>query len=196
MKTIIALFFLFLFFQNPTYQIGDKVSDFKLKNVDGKEVSLWQYANSKGVILIFDSNTCPYSKRYNERILALDKKYAPLGFPVVVINANDAIQNPGDSFEEMIKQAKEHNYTFPYLYDPNQEVVKRFGATNTPHVFIIQNTNDKWVLAYMGAIDNYARDAAGVTKRYVEDAVDELLAGKRVTVSKTKAIGCLVKLKQ
>ncbi|PGH39607.1 MAG: thioredoxin family protein [Candidatus Nephrothrix sp. EaCA] len=184
------------FFQSSAYQIGDKVGDFKLKNVDGKEISLSQYANSKGVILIFDSNVCPYSRRYNERILALDKKYAPLGFPVVAVNANDANQEPGESYDEMAKYAKERHYTFPYLYDPTQDAVKRFGATNTPHVFILENKSSAWTLAYSGTIDNYARDAAGVTKRYVEEATDELLAGKRVTLTKTKAIGCSVKLKK
>lgn len=194
MNTLIVLF-LFLFLQNPSYQIGDKVSDFKLKNVDGKEISLLQYSDSKGIILIFDSNTCPYSKRYNERILALDKKFAPLGFPVVAIGANDADQVPGDSYEEMVKYSEDHKYTFPYLYDPDQIAVKRFGATNTPHVFIVEKRKDGWYLVYTGAIDNYARDAEGVTKHYVEDAVNELLAGKRVSLTKTKAIGCTVKFK-
>src|SRR5215218_6297324 len=99
----------------PNFNVGDTVSDFKLKNVDGKMVSLSDYKNSKGVIVIFDCNTCPYSKKYNERIIALNKKYASQAFPVVTINSNDPEISEGDSFEEMVDLAKREKYDFPYL---------------------------------------------------------------------------------
>ncbi len=172
------------------YEVGDTAADFKLKNVDGKMVSLADFKNAKGFIVIFDCNTCPYSKAYNERIIALNKKYASVGYPVVAINANDASKSSGDSYEEMVRVAKEKGYDFPYLVDESQAVAKAFGATNTPHVFVL--TKDLKV-AYIGAIDDNARKAEAVTKRYVETAVDELLAGKKVTTSKTKAIGCGIK---
>lgn len=172
------------------YEVGDTAADFKLKNVDGKMVSLGDYKNAKGFIVIFDCNTCPYSKAYNERIIALNKKYASVGYPVVAINSNDPSKSSGDSFEEMVRVAKEKGYEFPYLVDESQTVAKSFGATNTPHVFVL--TKDLKV-AYIGAIDDSARKAEAVTKKYVETAVDELLAGKKVTISKTKAIGCGIK---
>ncbi len=103
-----------------SYEIGDSVSDFKLKNVDGKMVSLSDYRASKGVIVIFDCNTCPYSKAYNERIIALNKKYYVQGFPVITINPNSAEVSPGDSYEKMISLAKAKHYNFPYLVDPTQ----------------------------------------------------------------------------
>ena len=87
------------------YELGDTVADFKLKNVDGKYVALSDYKASKGVILIFDCNTCPYSKAYNTRIMELHKKYADKGFPVITVNTNDATMSPGDSYDEMVKQA-------------------------------------------------------------------------------------------
>jgi peroxiredoxin len=155
-------------------------------------VSLRDFKNAKGFIVIFDCNTCPYSKAYNERIISLNKKYASLGYPVIAINASDQSKEDGDSFEEMVKIAKKKGYDFPYLVDESQSVAKAFGATNTPHVFIL--TKDLQV-AYKGTIDDNARNEKAVTKKYAEDAVDALLAGKPVPVTKTKAIGCGIKWK-
>ncbi|MCU0418535.1 MAG: thioredoxin family protein [Cyclobacteriaceae bacterium] len=173
------------------YDVGDKVADFKLKNVDGKMVSLADFKTAKGFIVMFDCNTCPVSKAYNERILALNKKYASQGFPVIAINPNDPTVSAGDSFEKMVDYAKKKGYDFPYLVDETQNVAKAFGATNTPHVYVL--TKDLTV-AYIGSIDN-SRDAANVTKKYVEEAVDALLAGKEVPTPKTKAVGCTIKWK-
>lgn len=180
---------------SPGYGIGDSVSDFTLKNFDGKMVSLSDYKSSKGVILIFDCNTCPYSKAYNDRIIALHKKYAPQGFPVVTINANDGQQSPGDSFEEMIARAKNKNYDFPYLLDDTQRVARSFGATNTPHVFLLNRKNDNFMVAYIGAIDNNSRSAENADRKYVEEAVEALLQGKSIKTTKTKAVGCGIKWK-
>jgi glutathione peroxidase-family protein len=175
------------------YEVGDIVIDFKLKNIDGKIVSLSNYADAKGAIIIFDSNTCPYSKAYNERIIGLNQKYSTKGFPVIVINANDPIKSPGDSYDEMVKYAQENKYNFPYLIDETQIVASTFGATNTPHVYVVEKSKDNFKVAYIGAIDNNVKDASAADKKYVEDAVDALLAGKEVQVKKTKAIGCTIK---
>ena len=177
------------------YQPGDTVADFKLKNVDGKEVSLSDFKESKGVIVIFDCNTCPFSKTYNDRIIALSKKYKSLGFPLVAINANDPVKSPGDSFDEMVSYAKSHHYDFPYLIDQTQEVAKVFGATNTPHVFVLSHVGSEFKVVYTGAIDNNARNASDANKKYVEEVIDALIAGKQVPYSKTKAIGCTIKWK-
>jgi peroxiredoxin len=174
--------------------VGDTVADFKLKNVDGKMVSLSDYKDAKGVIVIFDCNTCPYSKAYNERIIALSKKYATT-FPVVAINSNSPEVSPGDSFEEMVKYAKTKGYEFPYLMDETQAVAKNYGATNTPHVYLLKKEGTAFKVAYIGAIDNNTKDAAAADKRYVEEAVEALSAGKAVPTEKTKAIGCTIKWK-
>ena len=178
------------------YEVGDAVSDFKLKNVDGKMVSLSDYESSKGVIVIFDCNTCPYSKAYNERIIALNSKYAPQGFPVITINPNNPDASPGDSYERMISLAKEKHYTFPYLSDPTQQTTKAFGASNTPHAFVLKNEDVAFKVAYIGAIDNNVRDAALADKKYIEEAVNALLSGNAVATPKTKAIGCGIKWKK
>ncbi len=177
------------------YEVGDVVTDFKLKNVDGKTVSLGDFKEAKGFIVIFDCNTCPMSRAYNSRIIALNKMYATQGFPVVLINPNAAEIAAEESFDEMKAHAKAHGYDFPYLYDESQETVRKFNPTNTPHTFVLNKTADGLKVAYIGAIDNNSRNGSKATKHFVDEAVNELLAGKQVTVTKTRAIGCSVKLK-
>jgi peroxiredoxin len=177
------------------YGVGDRVADFKLKSTDGKMVSLTDYKNAKGVIVIFDCNTCPYSKAYNERIISLNNRYAEKGFPVIAINANDPEKSPGDSFDEMVQHAKSNSYKFPYLFDETQAVARAFGATNTPHVFILEKTADDFKIVYIGAIDNNVRDANAADKKYVQQAIDALLEGKEIPATKTKAVGCGIKWK-
>lgn len=178
------------------YSVGDTVKDFKLKNVSGDMVSLADYKDDKGIILIFDCNTCPVSKAYNSRIKELHDMYAEKGFPVLAINSNDPGRQPGDSFDEMVKYAKKHDYKHAYVQDLNQDVAKAFGATNTPHVFLLKNTGADFKVAYIGAIDNNSRDADAADKKYVEEAIDALLGGKDPETSKTKAIGCTIKWKE
>ena len=113
----------------------------------------------------------------------------------MTINSNDGEQSPGDAFDEMVEKAKRKNYNFPYLLDDSQRVARAFGATNTPHVFLLERKGNNFVIAYIGAIDNNARNGAQADKRYVEEAVNALLAGQPVAVKKTKAVGCGIKWK-
>lgn len=178
---------------NNGYGVGDTVADFKLKNTDGKMVALSDYKSAKGAIVIFDCNTCPYSKAYNSRIIELNKKYASKGFPVIAIQPNDPQVSPGDSFEEMVKLAKNKKYDFPYLFDETQQVARAFGATNTPHVYLLKKEGNDFKVVYIGSIDDNARDEKAVSKRYVEENIEALLTGKAVPTDKTKAIGCTIK---
>ena len=177
------------------YEIGATVVDFKLKNVDDKTVSLSDYKDKKGVIVVFTCNHCPFAKAYEDRIMALDKKYASLGFPVLAIQPNDPVAYEEDSFDRMKARAKEKGYTFPYMIDDDQTVAKAFGAVRTPHVFILKNNGGRFNVEYMGTIDDNAQDPAGVTKRYVEDAVSNIAAGKPVVTTTTKAVGCAIRWK-
>lgn len=178
------------------YKVGDVVSDFSLKNVDNKNVSLDQYSLAKGFIVVFTCNSCPVAKKYEERVEQLDKKFSAKAFPVIAISSNDVQINPGDSFEDMQKRAKSESYSFPYLYDESQEVAKSFGATNTPHVYVLEKEGPHLVVRYIGAIDNNADDASKADKKYVENAVNSLLQGKEPEVTATKAIGCGIKWKK
>lgn len=177
------------------YNIGDEATDFALKGIDDKFYSLKDFTNSKGFIVVFTCNHCPYAKAYEERIIALDKKYKELGYPVIAINPNDPIAQPEDSFDLMKQRANEKGFTFPYLFDEGQKIYPQYGATKTPHVFILQKENDKNIVKYIGAIDNNHENANDVTEKYVESAVDALLASKDVITKETKAIGCAIKVK-
>ena len=175
------------------YNVGDKASDFKLKNVDGKFVSLSDYPEAKGFAVIFTCNHCPYAKAYEDRIIALDKKYKTLGYPVIAINPNDPEINPEDSYEKMVVRAKEKSFTFPYLFDETQDVYRKYGAKRTPHIYLLNKKGNDLVVAYIGAIDDNYQDAGAVTQPYLANAIDALLAGKSPDPSLTKAIGCSIK---
>ncbi|MEQ9402520.1 MAG: thioredoxin family protein [Cyclobacteriaceae bacterium] len=180
----------------PGYGVGDYAKDFKLTNIDGKQVSLGDYADAKGFIVIFTCNTCPYAKAYESRIIDLDKNFAGKGFPVVAINPNDVTKQPGDSMDEMKKRASDKGYSFPYLRDDSQEVAKAFGATKTPHVYLLnKEAADKYKVEFIGAIDNSPNDPSDVSERYVEDAIDALLKGNKPSVTEKRAIGCTIKWK-
>ena len=181
--------------QEKGYKVGDYATDFLLKSVNGKEVSLAQFKDAKGFIVVFTCNTCPYSKLYEDRIIALNQKYAPQGFPVVAINPNDAGKQPEDSFEHMQQRAKEKGFSFPYLQDKTQEVTASYGATRTPHVYLLNKDKKGYRVEYIGAIDNNHKDAAKADQKFVEEAVDMLLAGKKPKNNMTKAIGCTIKWK-
>lgn len=178
------------------YGIGDAAADFSLPGVDGKKVSLADYGDAKGFIVVFTCNTCPYAKAYEDRIIALDKKYKSLGYPVIAINPNDPVIQPKDNMEAMKARAKEKGFTYPYLLDEGQKVYPQYGATRTPHVFVLKKDGDKNIVKYIGAIDNNYEDASQVSDRYVEEAVDNLLIGREVARSKTVAIGCAIKAKK
>ncbi|PWG05289.1 thioredoxin family protein [Polaribacter aquimarinus] len=173
------------------YKVGDVIEDFKLKNIDDKMVSLSDYTDAKGFIIIFTCNMCPYSVANEDRIIALDKKYKTLGYPVIAINPNDPKAMPGDGFPQMKVRAAEKGFTFPYLFDEGQKVYPKFGASRTPHVYIVSKS--KMTLEYIGAIDNSSRNPNKVTEKYVEDAVDALLMGKKPMKTETRAIGCSIK---
>lgn len=174
-------------------KVGDKAPDFVLENVDGKKAALASFEKAKGVILIFTCNHCPYSKMYEDRIIALHKAYASKGWPVVAINPNDPAIEPEDSFEKMKERAKEKEFPFPYLFDATQRTAKAYGARRTPHVFLLKNGKAGFTVEYIGAIDDNARDAKAVETKFVEKAIDAMIDGKAPEVTTTKAIGCTIK---
>jgi len=176
------------------YHVGDIATDFELMNINGKMVSLADYDEAKGFIVIFTCNTCPYAVKYEDRIVALDKKYSDKGYPVIAIMPNNTDVKPGDNMEAMQQRAKEKGFTFPYLIDEGQKIYPQYGATKTPHVYILQKTKEGNRVEYIGAIDDNYKDPSSVNTKYVEDAVDALMNGKEVKHKNTKAIGCSIKV--
>lgn len=201
MKTIKALFLVSLFIgvaaftsiAEKGYKVGDKASDFTLKNVDGKMVSLSDYSSAKGFILIFTCNTCPYSVANEDRIIELDKMYKSKGYPVIAVNPNDPRAQKGEELSDMAKRAKEKGFTFPYLLDEGQKVYPVYGATRTPHVYILNKKGSDLIVEYIGAIDDSSRNPATVKEKYVEDALNAFLKGEKPSITYTKAIGCSIK---
>lgn len=176
------------------YNVGDVVEDFTLENVDQKMISLYGYEDaSKGAIVIFTCNHCPYAIAYEDRIIALDNMFREKGYPVIAINPNDPNLQPEDSFEKMIERAKQKEFPFPYLYDEAQEIYKVFGAKRTPHVYLLNKENDKFVVSYIGTIDNNYKDASKADEKYLANAVEALLNGEKPDPDFTKAIGCTIK---
>jgi len=191
--TVISAF-TYTTYEDKGYDIGDYTTDFNLKNVNGKMVSLADYKDAKGFLIIFTCNTCPYSVMYEDRIIALNKKYAAQGVPVIAINPNNPAKQPGDSYDLMKVRAKEKGFTFPYLFDEGQKVYPQYGATRTPHVYLLEKTKKGNVVRYIGAIDDNSRNAGAVETKYVEDAADAMIARKAIKIKTTKAIGCSIKV--
>lgn len=175
-------------------EIGDIATDFKLKNTDGAMVSLSDYKDAKGFIVIFTCNTCPYAVAYEDRIIALDKKYASKGYPVIAIMPNNTDIQPRDNMDAMKQRAQSKGFTFPYLMDEGQKISPQYGATKTPEVYVLQKTKKGNEVKYIGAIDDNYQDAKAVNSKYVENAVDALLSGQPIKETKTRAIGCSIKL--
>ena len=175
------------------YGIGDKATDFELKNIDGKMVSLSDYKDAKGFLVIFTCNHCPYAVAYEDRIIGLDAKYKPQGVPVIAINPNNPEVQPQDSYDKMKIRAKEKGFTFPYLLDDGQKIYPQYGASRTPHVFLLKKTTEGNIVTYIGAIDDNYQNADAVETKYVEDAVDAMLKGEKIPIETTKAIGCSIK---
>lgn len=178
--------------QAKGYEVGDKVEDFNLQNINGSFIGMKDFPDAKGFILIFSCNHCPYVKATEERIEALHKEFAPKGYPVIAINSMDPAKYPDDSFDNMVRNAQQKGFSFFYVFDDGQKVYPVYGATKTPEVFIVQKEGDDYILKYHGAIDDNVEDAAAVKQHFAADAVNALLAGEAPEPATTKAIGCTI----
>ena len=195
--SIIALFILItsmVFNNKPTTE--NTIKDFSLLNTDGKQVSLSNYPDAKGFIVVFTCNHCPFAKLYPKRFNEMTAKYKKLGVPLIAISSTDTVTYEEDSYALMVQKSKKEKFKFPYLYDNTQAVAKDFKADKTPHAFIIWKENNEWVVKYNGAIDDNGFEPKKVQNPYVMNAVDSLLAHKNVDVKATKSIGCKIYFRQ
>ncbi|MVM30690.1 redoxin domain-containing protein [Spirosoma sp. HMF4905] len=181
--------------QPKGYTLGDVVADFRLKSVDGRTISLADYRSQKGLIVVFTSNHCPFAKAYENRLIALDRKFSAQGFPVLAIMPNDPTAYEEDSFGNMKARASDKNFPYAYTIDETQATARAFGATRTPEVYVLKQTNSQFILEYMGTIDDSPQDETSVQRRYIDEAVSSLLAGRPVQSPITKPIGCAIKWK-
>ncbi len=192
---ILSAIFLLSFTVFPTsgYKVGDKAADFTLKSVDGKMYSMAGFKDAKGFIVVFTCNHCPFAKKYEDRINDVAKRYKDKGYVLLAINPNDAEMVPEDSYEAMKVRAKEKGFVFPYLVDEGQKVFPQYGATKTPHVFLLDKN---LIVKYIGAIDDNVDSATEVKERFLENAIAALEKGKSPNPETTKAIGCSIKFKK
>lgn len=171
--------------------IGDKApsTSVKMKNVDGREISIADVAGKEGTLVIFSCNHCPFVKAWQGRIASIGNVAATKGVGVIVINSNDPADYPEDSYGEMQARAKQLGFTFPYVVDATSGVARAFDATKTPEAFLFDK-NGK--LVYHGAIDD-SKEADQVSKRFLQDAIDAAITGKDIPVKETKFVGCGIK---
>ena len=169
--------------------IGQKAQDFRnLRGVDGTRYALSSFTDRPVLVLMFTCNGCPTVKAEEDRMIALQEAYARRGVQFVAINSNNAYLSPADTFPEMVKRAHEKRFNFPYLKDEGGSVAGAFGAISTPHIFVLDSGR---ILRYAGRIDD-ARDPVKATHSDLEDALEDVLAGRAVKVAETKPFGCAI----
>jgi peroxiredoxin len=174
--------------------IGDPApgTDVKMKNVDGKEVTIAQMMGEKGALVVFTCNHCPWAKAWEERIVDIGNSFAAKGVGVIAVNSNDPTDYPDDGYEAMQAKSKERKMVFPYVVDSTSGVAKAFGATKTPEAFVFDSEGK---LVYHGTIDDNAKEPEKVQERYLKDALEAVVSGKDVQVKETKALGCGIKFR-
>ena len=197
MKKVVFFFYaiaLVVFSSYTVYEKEKTISDFKLKSATtNRWVSLSDYKNAKGFVIVFSCNKCPMAKFYSQRLNQMDAKYKKLGVPVLAINSMDTLAYAEESFKLMQKKAKKDQFQFPYLQDKKQNIAKEFKATHTPQAFVIwKNKAGKFVIKYQGAIDDNAGEPEKIKHHFLTDAIDYLLQEKEVATPKSESFGCRI----
>jgi len=173
--------------------LGSPAPDFQLVNVDGRTVSLADFDGAKALLVIFLCNHCPYVKHIAAHLAQLAAEYQQKGVAVVGINSNDPAGYPQDSPEQMVHEAEQRGYTFPYLFDEDQQVAKAYRAACTPDFYVFDADRK---LVYRGQMDDSRPDSGiPVTGKDLRAALDAVLAGRPVAVVQRPSIGCNIKWK-
>lgn len=194
---LIAVLSLGAFTNDPTgvkeeLELGSKapLTAVKMLDISGSKLSLSDVKGSNGLLVVFSSNTCPWVLAWEDRYLTIAELAKEKGIGMIVINSNEGSRNGEDSYAEMQKHAKEKGYTFPYVVDENHVLADEYGATKTPHIYLIDRNN---ILVYRGAIDDSARDLTKIENHYLADAITALVAGQKIKTTTSKALGCTIK---
>jgi peroxiredoxin len=170
-------------------EMGQRAPDFdELLGVDGRRYSLSSFEDKLLLIIVFVGNGCPTVKVEEDRFIAIQQTYAPRSVQLVAINSNNQYLSPPDTFDEMVKRSQEKKFNFPYLKDKDGSVARLFGATNTPHFFVLDKERQ---LRYKGRMDD-SRDPARATYSDLENALGDLLANRPVKVPETQPFGCAI----
>jgi peroxiredoxin len=170
--------------------IGAEAPNFNLRGVDGEMHALSDYADKQALAVVVSCNHCPTVVQYEDRMVEIQRDYADSGVQLIAINGNETDNHPTDDFQHMVQRAKEKRFNFPYLRDDTQEVIRALDAVRTPEVFLFGPDR---TLVYQGRIDDNADNPAAVRRHDLREALDEVLAGKPVSVAETPPVGCTVK---
>ena len=168
------------------------MADAKLKNVDGKDVTIAGAKGEKGTLVVFTCNACPWVKKWEARVAAIGNDAIKRGIGVIAINSNDPGKNPEDGYDVMQARAKQRGMKFAYAVDGTSDVAVAFGASRTPEIFLFDAEGE---LVYHGTVDDNADDAKKVTRPYLKEAVLAVASGKAVKTAETKALGCGIKFR-
>lgn len=188
MKKILNFLIIFSFFL-PFCLRAQEISDFTLKQTDGSMVSSASYKSKAAWVVVFTGNHCVYSKKYEDRLIALGKEFSAKGVGFLLINSNDPNQNEEENLNNMKNRAKEKGYPFVYLQDDQQTVARMFGAQKNPEVFLLKGNQ----ISYKGAIDNNPLMPEKADRQYLRDALLSVLSGKNPTEVSVPANGCNIK---
>jgi peroxiredoxin len=173
--------------------LGTKAPDFKLLNVDGRTVSLDDFKAAPALLVMFICNHCPFVKHVADALAQLGRDYQAKGVAVVGISSNNPVTHPADSPEQMVHEAENRGYTFPYLFDETQAVAKAYKAACTPDFYVFDKDQK---LVYRGQMDDSRPDSGiPVTGRDLRAALDAVLAGKAPSEKQRPSIGCNIKWK-
>lgn len=166
--------------------------DYQMMNIDGNMISLDDVKKENGTLLIFSCNTCPFVHAWEDRYLEIEQLAAANGIGMIYVNPNEDIRDRGESVSDNLERATMIGYTAPYTIDTDHQLADAYGATRTPHVYLMNSDN---VLVFRGAIDDNSRSASDVQNTYLRDAILELAAGQQITTPTSRAIGCTIKRK-
>ncbi len=175
-------------------QIGSTMprSDLKMQDISGKEIAMKDVKKDNGILVMFSCNTCPYVVKNQERTSAISEFAIKNNVGVIILNSNEAYRSNEDSFEAMKEYAKDQNYKWSYVVDKNHEVADAFGANRTPECFLFDKDLK---LVYHGAIDDNPSDKDNVKRNHLQAAINELTAGKDISVKESRSVGCTIKRK-
>jgi thiol-disulfide isomerase/thioredoxin len=183
-----------------TLEIGASAPDFRLPAIDGKTYSLKDFESAKILAIVFTANHCPTAQAYERRIINLAADYKNKGVTLIAVGSNNpqavcleelGYSDLGDNIDEMKIRAVNAKYNFVYLYDgEKQEMAKAYGPQATPHIFIFDKSRK---LRYTGRIDDTENPYIKPPQQDARNAIEALLAGKKVPVEKTKVFGCSMK---
>lgn len=200
MKKILFAFAAIASIATLAFTVGDPLTigssmpkaTLKMKDVSGKEVAMKDAVKENGVLVMFSCNTCPYVVKNQERTRAISEYAIKMKVGVIILNSNEAYRGNEDSFDSMKDYADGQGYKWNYVVDKNHEVADAFGANRTPECFLFDK-NLK--LVYHGAIDDSPSDVTAVKRNHLQEAINELTAGKDITVKESRSVGCTIKRK-